>query len=95
MAVTQTVDNPAVNPNGLEWHVILHASPSAGSATNTSGVPLSRITDSPAHRLIHKLVLARTTTAISGRQWQAVFDLQQETCRCPRRKGTTESWHNP
>jgi hypothetical protein len=45
MAVTQMVDNPAVNPKGLGWHVILHASPSAGSPVDPSGVPLSWVTD--------------------------------------------------
>jgi hypothetical protein len=45
MAVTQMVDNPVVNPNGLEWHVILHASPSSGSPADPSGVPLSWVTD--------------------------------------------------
>ena len=37
MATTATVNNPAVNPQGLAWNVILHASPVAGSAVSPGG----------------------------------------------------------
>ena len=46
MATTVTVNNPAANPQGLAWNVILHASPAPGSAVSTGGVPLSWVSDS-------------------------------------------------
>ncbi|WP_446742440.1 family 43 glycosylhydrolase [Silvibacterium acidisoli] len=45
MATTVTVNNPAANPNGLPWNVILHASPVSGSATSSAGVPLAWSSD--------------------------------------------------
>lgn len=45
MAVTRAVNNPAANPNNLEWHVILHASPATDSPADPSGVPLSWVQD--------------------------------------------------
>jgi hypothetical protein len=45
MAVTRAVNNSAANPNNLEWHVILHASPAAGSPADPTGVPLSWVQD--------------------------------------------------
>jgi hypothetical protein len=45
MATTVTVNNTSANPNGLPWNVILHASPSSGSATTAQGVPLTWTSD--------------------------------------------------
>ena len=45
MATTVTVNNVAANPNGLPWNVILHASPVSGSATSSTGIPLTWSSD--------------------------------------------------
>jgi hypothetical protein len=45
MATTVSVRNASANPNNLPWNVILHASPTSGTAMSPGGIPLTWTSD--------------------------------------------------